>query len=88
MQSSGTYRLIWILVCFVLATGLIFPPLMDYDAAEYAGIAMSMYQRNDWLNCDPDDELLFGTDHDAKYDHAMRKIGIDPRMLSGEAGHA
>ena len=50
MQSSGTYRLIWILVCFVLATGLIFPPLMDYDAAEYAGIAMTMYQRNDWLN--------------------------------------
>lgn len=45
-------------------------------------------QRNDWLNCDPDEELLFGTDHDAKYDHAMRKIGIDPRMLSGEAGHA
>lgn len=50
MQSSGTYRLIWILVCFVLATGLIFPPLMDYDAAEYAGIAMTMFQRNDWLN--------------------------------------
>jgi len=50
MQSSSIYRLIWIFVCLVLATGLIFPPLMDYDAAEYAGIAMTMYQRNDWLN--------------------------------------
>jgi 4-amino-4-deoxy-L-arabinose transferase-like glycosyltransferase len=50
MQSVSIYRLIWILVCIVLATGLIFPPLMDYDAAEYAGIAMTMYQRHDWLN--------------------------------------
>ena len=50
MQSSSIYRLIWIFVCLVLATGLVFPPLMDYDAAEYAGIAMTMYQRNDWLN--------------------------------------
>jgi 4-amino-4-deoxy-L-arabinose transferase-like glycosyltransferase len=50
MQSSSIYRFIWFLVCIVLATGLIFPPLMDYDAAEYAGIAMTMYQRNDWLN--------------------------------------
>jgi 4-amino-4-deoxy-L-arabinose transferase-like glycosyltransferase len=50
MQSLSIYRLIWIFVCLVLAAGLIFPPLMDYDAAEYAGIAMTMYQRNDWLN--------------------------------------
>lgn len=45
-------------------------------------------QRNDWLNCDADDDLIFSADYDAKYDRAMRKIGIDPRMLSGEAGHA
>ncbi len=45
-------------------------------------------QRNDWLNCPVDEDLIFNTDHDHKYDRAMRIIGIDPRMLSGEAGHA
>ena len=45
-------------------------------------------QRNDWLNCPVDEDLIFAADHDRKYDRAMRKIGIDPRMLSGEAGHA
>jgi putative transcriptional regulator len=45
-------------------------------------------QRNDWLNCSADSALIFDGEHDTKYDRAMRKIGIDPRMLSGEAGHA
>jgi len=31
---------------------------------------------------------VFGLDLDGKWDRAIRKIGIDPRMLSGEAGHA
>ncbi len=53
-----------------------------------SGQLESEIQRNDWLNCDADDELLFDENHDTKYDRAMRKIGIDPRMLSGEAGHA
>ena len=45
-------------------------------------------QRNDWLNSPVDPALIFDTDQGSKYDRAMRKIGIDPRMLSGEAGHA
>ncbi len=45
-------------------------------------------KQNGWLHCEPDEELLFGADLEAKYAHALRKIGIDPRMLSSEAGHA
>lgn len=45
-------------------------------------------KQNGWLHCEPDEELLFGVDLEAKYEHALRKIGIDPRMLSSEAGHA
>lgn len=43
---------------------------------------------NGWLSVDADDDLLFGADLDDKWDKAMAKIGIDPRMLSDEAGHA
>ncbi len=45
-------------------------------------------QRNDWLNCERDELLVFGRDHEAKYTHAMSKLGIDPRLLSTVAGHA
>ena len=45
-------------------------------------------QANGWLNCPADSSLLFDPGLDSKYDRALRKIGIDPSMLSGEAGHA
>ena len=48
----------------------------------------SEIKRNGWLHVDADKELVFGLDLDGKWDRAIRKIGIDPRMLSGEAGHA
>src|SRR3954453_1062499 len=45
-------------------------------------------QENGWLNCDADSELIFGTDVEAKYEKAMRKLGVDLGKLSTEAGHA
>jgi putative transcriptional regulator len=45
-------------------------------------------QDNGWLHCDADADLIFGDDVEDKYDRALRKIGIDPGMLSNEAGHA
>jgi putative transcriptional regulator len=45
-------------------------------------------QSNGWLHCAADEDLIFGGDVDAKYLQALRKIGIDPGMLSNEAGHA
>jgi putative transcriptional regulator len=43
---------------------------------------------NGWLHCDADTELLFSTDWAGKHRLALQKLGVDPRMLSREAGHA
>ncbi|MDA0998630.1 MAG: YqgE/AlgH family protein [Proteobacteria bacterium] len=43
---------------------------------------------NGWLSVDADPGLLFATAAAEKWDRAMAKIGIDPRMLSDNAGHA
>ncbi|MGJ4896992.1 MULTISPECIES: YqgE/AlgH family protein [unclassified Bradyrhizobium] len=53
-----------------------------------AGQLEEEIQDNGWLHCDADPELIFGDNVDAKYDLALRKIGIDPGMLSNAAGHA
>lgn len=45
-------------------------------------------QRNGWLHCTADDDLLFGAANEDKYNRALRKLGVDPAMLSGDAGHA
>ena len=43
---------------------------------------------NGWLHVTADHELVFGPDLDSKWERAMAKLGIDPRMLSDDAGHA
>lgn len=48
----------------------------------------SEIQANGWLVCDAPDELLFGVDDDAKWDTALKSMGIDARMLSAEGGRA
>jgi putative transcriptional regulator len=45
-------------------------------------------QQNGWLNVPADPGLLFDSDLEGKYGRALRMLGIDPAMLSGEAGHA
>ena len=61
-------------------------------ALGYAGWAPGQLeteiQENGWLHCSADPELIFGTDIEAKYEKALKKIGIDLGMLSSEAGHA
>lgn len=44
--------------------------------------------RNGWLNVDADPGLIFDTPVNQRYDKALALLGIDPRMLSQEAGHA
>lgn len=53
-----------------------------------AGQLESEIQANGWLHCTADPDLIFGSDVETKYERAMRKIGIDPAMLSSEAGRA
>ncbi|ACL61678.1 YqgE/AlgH family protein [Methylobacterium nodulans] len=53
-----------------------------------AGQLESEIQANGWLHCPADPDLIFNTALDAKYDRALRAIGIEPAMLSTSAGHA
>ncbi|HXW27940.1 MAG TPA: YqgE/AlgH family protein [Xanthobacteraceae bacterium] len=53
-----------------------------------AGQLENEIQENGWLHCSADQELIFGSDIEGKYGKALRKIGIDPGMLSSESGHA
>lgn len=61
-------------------------------ALGYAGWAPgqleSEIQANGWLTCDADMSLIFGSNLDEKYDSALASLGIDPSLLSSEAGHA
>lgn len=45
-------------------------------------------QLNGWLTCPADEDLVFGLDFDARYAAALKKLKIDPAMLSSDAGHA
>lgn len=53
-----------------------------------AGQLETEIQQNGWLNCPADPEIIFDPELDGKYGKALRKIGIDPGMLSSAAGHA
>jgi putative transcriptional regulator len=44
--------------------------------------------RNGWLTVDAAPEVIFDTPVAQRYDRALALLGIDPRMLSQEAGHA
>jgi putative transcriptional regulator len=61
-------------------------------ALGYAGWAPgqleSEIQDNGWLHCSADADLIFGADTGEKYFKALQKLGIQPGMLSSEAGHA
>ena len=44
--------------------------------------------RNGWLTVDADPAVIFDTPNEKRYDRALSLLGIDPRMLSQDAGHA
>lgn len=43
---------------------------------------------NGWLTCDASQELVFDAPNTAKWEGALRSIGVDPLSLSSAAGHA
>jgi putative transcriptional regulator len=61
-------------------------------ALGYAGWSAGQLEdeilRNGWLTCDADIDLVFSTDAELKHEAALKKLGVDPGMLSSEAGHA
>ncbi len=44
--------------------------------------------RNGWINVGADPGIIFDTPVEQRYEKALSLLGIDPRMLSQEAGHA
>ena len=48
----------------------------------------SEIQANGWLNGPADLNLLFAASIESRYELALRNLGIEPGMLSGQAGHA
>lgn len=43
---------------------------------------------NGWLVSDAEPDIIFAPDVEAKWLKALATIGVDPSLLSGEAGHA
>jgi putative transcriptional regulator len=44
--------------------------------------------RNGWLTVEAKSDIIFEAPPEARYERALSLLGIDPRMLSQEAGHA
>lgn len=53
-----------------------------------AGQLEDEIKQNVWLTCDADEALVFGADHERKWNRALAKLGVDPERLSGAAGRA
>jgi putative transcriptional regulator len=53
-----------------------------------AGQLEDEMQRNGWINVGAEPAIIFDTPVEQRYDKALSLLGIDPRMLSQEAGHA
>jgi len=67
-------------------------PKRKVFALGYAGWAPGQLdaeiQKNGWLVAPPDQQIVFELDDADKWAGALRKIGVDPSLLSSTAGHA
>lgn len=43
---------------------------------------------NAWMIAEPDEEIIFNSELEQKWPRAMSMLGVDPAMLSTEAGHS
>ncbi|MYN14071.1 YqgE/AlgH family protein [Pusillimonas sp. TS35] len=53
-----------------------------------AGQLENEMSQNAWINVDSSPEILFDTPAEQRYELALAKLGINPIMLAGDAGHA
>ncbi|MDH5749668.1 MAG: YqgE/AlgH family protein [Rhodospirillales bacterium] len=67
-------------------------PKQSLLALGYAGWAPGQLdmeiKANGWLHVPSDNDLVFSQNLDDKWEQAMGKLGVDPRMLSDTVGHA
>ena len=58
----------------------------------YSGWASGQLEQeiasNGWLTAPCDRSIVFDCENELKYDRALQLIGVDPLLLSGDAGHA
>lgn len=61
-------------------------------ALGYAGWGAGQLEQeladNAWLSAPADARIMFDTPHERRWLEAARLIGVDPRLMTGEAGHA
>ena len=55
---------------------------------EEAGQLEDELSRNGWLTVQADPEIIFSVPPEERFAAAIRLLGIDISMLSGDAGHA
>jgi putative transcriptional regulator len=53
-----------------------------------AGQLEDEIKRNGWLTVDADPSIIFDTPIERRFERALSLLGVDPRMLSQEVGHA
>ncbi len=67
-------------------------PRLSMLALGYAGWGPGQLdteiQANGWLHVEAGEKLVFNDNLDGKWEQAISKLGFDPSMLSGDAGHA
>jgi len=68
-------------------------PSLSVLALGYAGWGPGQLEGeivgNGWLTCSPSDDLIFeAAEPYAKWDQAVRSLGVDPMLLSAEGGRA
>jgi putative transcriptional regulator len=77
-----------ILVAMAAGTG----PRRALIALGYAGWGAGQLEEeladNAWLSAPADARVIFDTPHERRWLEAARLIGVDPRLMTGEAGHA
>lgn len=61
-------------------------------ALGYSGWAAGQLEEeiisNGWLICSSNADVVFGDNNSQKYERALRILGVDPYLLSSDAGHA
>lgn len=53
-----------------------------------AGQLENELKHNAWLVVDADNAIIFGDDHEEKWEAAIKSLGFEPSQLMGEAGSA
>ncbi len=66
-------------------------PARRLIALGYAGWSPGQLEdeilHNGWLHAEPDADLIFSSDLEHKHTQALASLGVDPGMLSMDAGH-